>query len=214
MRVDVRAPAAPYSLLSHYQLEDMRKKDRRTVVVFGIPRGGTTMMAGVVQRCGIWIGDGLPGNLEDPDFVKQDTAHMVAAIKARDAKRKIWGFKYPAAGRFLADLHNELTNPFYIVVWRDVMAAGMRELRGGEVSLAEALHRKHRLQAQNLQFARSIAAPFLFVSYERAISHPLELAQATADFVGGHMPKDQDEYISFMEPESYKPVKVFSEAGA
>ena len=27
-----------------------------TVCILGVPRGGTTMTAGIVQRCGLWIG--------------------------------------------------------------------------------------------------------------------------------------------------------------
>ncbi len=206
MKIDIRAPGVPYSPLPDFKVEELRNQPERTIVVLGVPRGGTTMMAGVTQRCGIWLGSGLPGNLEDPDFVKKPMDHMLEAVKKRNAERKVWGWKYPAAVRYLPELHDELRNPHYIIVLRDPLASGLRELRGGDKSLLQALMNKHRLQLQNLQFAKSARAPFLFVSYERAIAHPVKCAEAVARFTGGQVPEDLDELIEFMKPESYKPV--------
>ena len=41
---------------------------QKTFVLFGNPRGGTTMIANVVRSMGVHLGDDLPINLEDSDF--------------------------------------------------------------------------------------------------------------------------------------------------
>ena len=40
----------------------------KTFVLFGNPRGGTTMIANLVRSMGIFLGDDLPVNLEDNGF--------------------------------------------------------------------------------------------------------------------------------------------------
>ena len=52
--------------------QDMsRNREEKTIVVFGCPRGGTTMIANILLRFGIRLNSGLdplPANLEDPNF--------------------------------------------------------------------------------------------------------------------------------------------------
>src|SRR5687768_64110 len=95
--------------------------DTFTVVILGVPRGGTTMVAGVAKRCGLSIGSRLPGNLEDPDFSISDVGRMERTIVARNASMKVWGWKYPRAASYLPELLPKLRNPRIIMVWRDLM---------------------------------------------------------------------------------------------
>ncbi len=53
---------------SAYTSLDKDKVQAKTVIIFGAPRGGTTMIAGVAMKCGLFLGDDLPINCEDPDF--------------------------------------------------------------------------------------------------------------------------------------------------
>ncbi len=66
----------------------------RTIVCFGVPRGGTSMIGGAVLGLGVPMGQGLKNNIEDPDFdivaqggdmpafVQNDT-YLAAALVAR-----------------------------------------------------------------------------------------------------------------------------------
>ena len=55
-------------------------------------------MAGTMQRLGIFMGDELPNNYEDPRFGPgQAPARMRAAIAERNEAHDIWGWKFPAA---------------------------------------------------------------------------------------------------------------------
>jgi len=163
------------------------------------------MVAGVAQRCGLFIGADLLGNLEDKNFVNQNLQHMTAVVAERNAAMKIWGWKYPRATDYLDELLPKLRNPRLIVVWRDLLAASARRIARGE-SLSQSLAMTSRIQQKNLRLTQQVTCPVLHVSYEKAIRSPIPFAEAMAAFVGGALPSDLAELVSFMEPGSYKPV--------
>ena len=82
---------------------------QKTFIVFGVPRGGTTMVARVVEKLGVVMGTKLPLNYEDDEFnydkmsdeIKQDPEQMarglMRAINRRNNRFDIWGWKYPRA---------------------------------------------------------------------------------------------------------------------
>jgi len=180
--------------------------DAFTVVILGVPRGGTTMVAGVAQRCGLFIGDNLPGNLEDQRFVRSDASGLEAVVSQSNQRRKIWGWKYPRAADYLTELLPTLRNPRLVMVWRDPLAIASRGISRGD-SVDKSLKRVVSLQTKNIRLMQEADCPILHVSYEKAISDPLPFAETLATFIGGSVPADTQELIAFMEPGSYKPVK-------
>lgn len=179
--------------------------DTFTVAILGVTRGGTTMVAGVAKRCGLPIGTNLLGNLEDPDFVSKDLAHMTAAVAMRNASMKVWGWKYPRAALYLPELLPTLRNPRVVMIWRDLLAGVSRRVARGD-SIQESLLSAARVQRKNLQLVDANPCPILHVSYEKAILDPDPFVETLAAFVGGSLPADMDELRAFMEPGSYKPL--------
>ncbi len=178
---------------------------RRTIAIFGVPRGGTTLVAGLVRRCGIDIGDNLPVNLEDPVFTRNQPEELKAEIEKRNASRDVWGWKFPRAGVYLPKIQDKLRNPRYIVVWRDLLANARRINKRGS-PIVEALQHAHRIQAQNIAFLESTPHPALLISYEKAVLDPIQATAELSLFVGGTMPADIDELVRFARPGEYKPV--------
>src|SRR5690606_33230111 len=88
-------------------------------ICFGSPRCGTSMVAGAMVGLGVHMGDDLPVNVEDPlfnphssklsgpDFIGQ----VKSAIKDRVKTGDVWGWKFPRAVSYLADIKDELPNP-------------------------------------------------------------------------------------------------------
>lgn len=197
MKVKIERPTIASSLI------DWDESTPRTVVVFGMPRGGTTMVAGICQRCGIDMGSNLPKNLEDQDFVYKPKEHMIDAIAARNASKLVWGWKFPRASKYLPRLEKNIRNPLFIVVWRDALSVATRGiLKSGEIT--KSLQLAHGIQTQNLAFVTTTSAPVLHVSYEKSIRYPVELAEDIQQFTGIHQPLDKDELIAFAAPGSYK----------
>ena len=87
---------------------------KRTFVVAGVERGGTSMVAGVCRALGVNFGDKAGLNHEDPAFLKENTSQLKQAIKLRNEKCDVWGFKAPKASLYLDFFEKNLRHPFYI----------------------------------------------------------------------------------------------------
>jgi len=180
--------------------------DAFTVVILGVPRGGTTMVAGVAQRCGLFIGDNLPANLEDQRFVRNDASGLDEIVSQSNQQRSVWGWKYPRAADYLSELLPKLRNPRLVMIWRDPLAIASRGVSRGD-TVERSLRRVASLQSQNIRLIQEARCPILHVSYEKAISDPLPFIESLATFIGGSPPADMQELLAFMEPGSYKPVQ-------
>jgi hypothetical protein len=183
----------------------------RTYAIFGIPRGGTSMVGGLARLCGLPLGDELPNNHEDPDFnfdlLRRDgqdpIARILAAIERRDAAHAVWGWKYPRAIRYLDEIRTRLRNPHLILVLRDPVAAGGRVIRKGQDALT-TVQSHQELQTRNLDLAARWQVPTLLVSYERSADRPFRTAQDLAEFLGMPAPTDREQVRAFVQPGTYQ----------
>ncbi len=186
-----------------------------TVLILGVPRGGTTMVAGIAQRLGLEIGQNLDYNLEDPDFCMKPVEHMVQAIADRNNRLKVWGWKFPAATNYIADIELHLRNLRVVSVWRDPLSAAMRrmstiERKAGQPEAAargklNVLARMAEKQMSNIEFLSASGVPAYLVSYEKAVRAPEAFIGQLAEFIGFPPPDDLSELVNFMEPGAYKP---------
>jgi hypothetical protein len=155
----------------------------RTVVVAGMPRGGTTMVAECLVNLGLPMGVPTPApyNFEDPEF--QDLLHLEnpgpldqprleSLIERRNAANPVWGFKFPLAINSLGILERALRNPQFILVFRDVAAAAAREVISAGMGATYAMRRGLVLQQRMIDFAESSRAPCMLLSYEKALQFP------------------------------------------
>ncbi|MEM5515316.1 hypothetical protein WNY37_00025 [Henriciella sp. AS95] len=202
MQIEIDRPTIP-STFTDPEKHAAAISAPRTVVVFGMPRGGTTMVAGICQRCGIHMGSDLPRNLEDQDFVGKSHDHMINAIKQRDQQFNVWGWKFPRAAAYLSDLQNALRNPMFILVWRDALSVATRGAKNTG-DLNKSLSVAHSIQTQNLKFVSQTSAPILHVSYEKAVRHPVKLAEDVQAFTGVTDELDHDDITAFATPGTYK----------
>ena len=89
---------------------------QRTVIVLGVPRGGTSMVAKILSVLGVFMGDKLGATYEDPDFfrVMQRFGNMPpwrrkwhflqrrkvlsdiqSLVAQRNVDHEVWGWKFP-----------------------------------------------------------------------------------------------------------------------
>lgn len=188
----------------------------RTYVIFGTRRGGTSMVAGVARALGLDLGEpGERKNNEDPRFHARPPRHLRKTVAARNQEQKVWGWKYPAAGSYLPDIYQELRNPYFIVVYRDPVAAALSQLRldgGDDTRTARlALRESGANNATNTDFMLSTDRPCLVISHEKAIAHPRRLIDEVADFL--QMPRPEGELreriLGYIKPGQYKSFDEF-----
>lgn len=190
-----------------FQNQNNQLHPNRTYVCFGVARGGTSAVAGTLKRLGLFMGRDLPNNYEDPCFGPGVTLQqMRATISDRNAEQKVWGWKFPAAANYLENLHDNLRNPYLIVVFRDVAATMKGHVRWHNRNVMHAAHEVLLQQQKNWNLLERWRVPTLLVSYEKAVLAPRLFACELADMTGMPQPDETrlGEIQAFLSPGSYK----------
>jgi len=188
---------------------------RRTYVIFGLERGGTSAVAGAARALGLWMGDDLPGNNEDPDFHAKKLGDLRRAIKQRNAEHDVWGWKYPNIGVQLPPILKNLRNPYFILVHRDPVATALSRHKWDGPGLRRridvAIHEASAMSSLNTSFALASRRPCLLISHERASTRPDALMDELADFLGVEHPTEplRSKIHDYLEPGSYKSFEEF-----
>lgn len=189
---------------------------QRTYAIFGTRRGGTSMVAGVARALGLDLGNvGQRKNNEDPRFQNRPLPQMREAIETRNGEHDVWGWKFPAAGGYLPELTNSLRNPYFIVVYRDPVAAALSQARRDREfnrrSTRLALHESAANNAVNTGLALATERPCLLVSNERAVADPEGLIDDVAAFLGQEAPSGRlrQNILAYVKPGQYKSFDEF-----
>lgn len=194
---------------------------QRTYAIFGTRRGGTSMVAGVARALGLDLGQvGQRKNNEDPRFQNRPLDRMREAIETRNAEQDVWGWKFPAAGNYLPELSNSLRNPYFIVVYRDPVAAALSQARRDRQfnrrTTRLALHESAANNAVNTGLALATDRPCLLVSNERAMADPEGVIDDVAAFLGQEPPTGalRSNILAYIKPGQYKSFDEFFGDGA
>lgn len=211
---DIRRAAIPLFC------NDLEPEGRATYIVFGNPRGGTTMMARLLLAFGIYLGEDLPVNQESASFnvdvlsrqgltLDQIRESIRRTINEKNKEHQVWGWKYPKASQYLEQVWDSLEHPKLICVMRDPLANSMRSIIRHGVDPMVAIKMCLRLQQRNLDLIARLQAPTLLCSFEKSLDHPLTLVQSIHEFLGAdpvHSEKLED-YALMINPEyAYQPL--------
>jgi hypothetical protein len=171
------------------RVRDIPATETATIIVVGIPRSGTSMVASVLKTLGLFIGKEIDGAVfEDREIAaaidSRKLARFAAIAEARNAEHRMWGFKRPEAYKQLAKLCSACRNPRVIVPFRDMLAIALRN----KISMQmDALEQLPRLAAQYDALTTAVlraAVPTLLLSYEKSLQFPSETVTEIASFCG------------------------------
>jgi Sulfotransferase family len=192
-----------------------------TVCVMGVPRGGTTMISGLLSIIGIDMGKFKnEDNQEDLAFIshggrrevftevslEKERASYVTDVSTYISNRNLngrWGWKDPISSYYINDIRHLLNTPCYIIIVRDVVAVAERERLTEQPTEVEAYY-AYMHQALK-EYERMILKSqkekvVLFVSYERALRYPMETVAAVCKFlhilVPSKLANEAADYIS------------------
>lgn len=138
-----------------------RTRVKKTFVVLGCPRGGTSLIAGALYHCGISMGNFRTGQYEDPDFkLRPERARsarrlLPPRIRVRNSIHEYWGWKVPNAIYYIGRIRKHLVNPQYLFVYRDPEAVARSSARHDGINwdanrerlLRDAKRHREKLQA-------------------------------------------------------------------
>lgn len=103
---------------------------RKTIVIMGCPRGGTSMISGIFHHSGIFMGDNLGDQYEDPDFHRwieksadgkrlREINYRRSVVASRNSKYEIWGFKDTNVTYYFSEIYRDMINPIIVAITRD-----------------------------------------------------------------------------------------------
>jgi hypothetical protein len=162
--------------------------DTVTVIVTGLARSGTSVVAGILNELGAPMGEswarGVFEDAElDADFKYWPFEVPHHRIEARNAN-PIWGFKHPALyDRLRPEDIRHFRNPRLVVVTRDFAAVCARYLRDNP-NLDEIIPETSEQHSRMIKFFQAADCPKMMVSYERFLASPLQLILPLAEFCG------------------------------
>ena len=194
----------PETCLSLFDRDAVKGADDETVIIFGMTRGGTSMIAGAVRGFGYYLGDELLVNLEDQNFVYKTDEHMKAIIARRNQDHALWGWKYPIAAEYLERLLPFLRNTVFIIVSRDITATACALTRWDDRDPSGALSEAIIQSQRNLTLAIRHRLPTLYVSYEKASLDQDMFLTELEEFLARPLVVDRGRLLRFMHPGSYK----------
>ena len=156
----------------------------RTIVVLGLARGGTSLIAGLLRILGIDMGDQLAQGIhEDLDFVGDNLQKIRSAISIRNRSKPVWGWKSTSNIEVLPRVFPLLRNPQVICITRDILPIAARNMHEGTDVRMLLRHQLSHYQWL-LYSSMSLSCPVLLVSYEKARSGSDEIIMEIARFTG------------------------------
>ena len=158
--------------------------DRKTFIVLGAPRGGTSAIAGALAALGLFMGKGAGAPVFESlalanAIEKRNDDQVRELISEFNSEHDIWAFKRPGFTRFVADYHPFFRNPVYIIIFRDPVATASRSLVSGRLKANYTKKLKHVLSIYNriIEFVNTSQAPAVFVSYEKLLGNPTQFLE-------------------------------------
>jgi hypothetical protein len=189
-----------------------------TVIVSGVGRSGTSMIAKVVDALGISMGKTLGlAVFEDKElnraFFQFDYNMVRKLVKDRDVAHGRWGFKFASLQNhiFVPQLEY-FRNPRLVIVMRDVVATANRSYISDRESkgIEERLLNVTKQTSDMMNFIINAACPTLVVSYEKFVGFPDQSIEAIADFCGVTLSDDiRLRAVRAIEPNNPEYIELF-----
>jgi len=165
---------------------------RRTFVVFGVGRSGTSMVAGVLARLGVNMGENSTIYYEDTEILRVAKAFdedlwvekLTPIFERKNREFDVWGFKVPALAGKAVRLAKILRNPYFIFIFRDPVAVAVRNLITVNFDVAHSMTATLHMNQIFVNYINQSKIPLMALSYEKSIINPEEVVRKIAEFSG------------------------------
>jgi hypothetical protein len=190
------------------------RQAERTLIVLGVARSGTTMVAGALHHLGVDMGMGQRMNnvFEDMEIGalldRKDYAALASVVEQRNRAHPVWGWKRPDAIDHMEEIEPIFRSPEYIVVFRDLFAIANRNRLSVRADLLANMNDVQARYGRLLSFLERNTRRTLLVSYEKAMLDREGFVRSLADFAGlaangrlqtahAHIRQDDPSYLKF-----------------
>jgi hypothetical protein len=161
-----------------------------TLIVTGVARSGTSLIATWLKEIGVYMGQALDGVVnEDPLLHEvlrtQNAAGLQDIIRLRNSRHGQWGFKIPNLNAHLklSDLAL-FRNPHLIVIYRDAVAVAVRNGLSEHFNVLDSMLNTTIATYGLAQFVHRANCPILLLSYEKVLARPALAIDQLMHFCG------------------------------
>lgn len=155
-----------------------RDAAKRTLIVTGIARSGTSLVAGLLRDAGVFMGEFVHDVVEEDASMlhilsSRDMPRLSGIIQERNAAHSTWGFKVPNLHAFMRfdELHL-FRDPHLIIIYRDPVAVTVRNSLSEHFGELEGLAAATSAAYALARFVQRVPCPVLLLSYEKALAFP------------------------------------------
>jgi hypothetical protein len=180
--------------------ENSSSKEGCTLLVIGQARAGTSMVGSILNQMGIPIGrkigavheDNELGPYLDPLKKGKVTEGFLKVINSRNNEHIKWGWKRPDLYTILSTIIPYLRNPRFVCIFRDPTAIVSRNLisldgEKDETKVVELYSNTLAEQKLILDSVVSEKQPTLLLSYEKALTRPINFIKSLSNFAGNDL---------------------------
>ncbi len=179
----------------------------KTLIVIGIARGGTSLIAGSLEHLGIFTGElSCAPVFEDVKlataFENNDIEQAKQVIEAYNQQHNVWSFKRPASIDYLETLNTLCRNPIYLFVFKDIFAISNRNSISVKQDVVSGLKKAHDDYAKVVDFiANNDLNAFLF-SYEKVMMDKEFFIDTLVSVIGKERVTEEQKKaaLEFIEP--------------
>lgn len=174
---------------SGFIITNQNKYAKKTIIVLGIARGGTSLAAGILHSLGIPMGNESSPPIFEDDFLtrairnkwKWGQTHEI--IANYNSKFDVWGYKKPSVQNWIVRNYQKFRNPVFVFVMKDPLAISLRktDLYGYDPKkeIKNILTQYEKIM--DFLIKRNLCA-FIF-SYEKMLKNYLEIIPSLCDFL-------------------------------
>ena len=187
------------------------KPENRQIIVLGVARGGTSLVAGALDNLGVFSGDkSSPPVFEDvalsTALEKGQLDHAKSIADAYTQKHKLWVWKRPASVNYFDEVKSLFDNPFCIFVFKDIFSIANRNAISMKLNLIEGLKRATEDYKKLIDIIENESSEMLLVSAEKALQNKALFVDTLIkinDCIQDLSPQ-REKAIRFIEPNSKK----------
>ncbi len=181
--------------------------EEKTVIVVGVARGGTSIIAGVLHHLDVFMGHrSNPPVFEDMRlslaFESKTKESFEQVIEDYNRQHHTWAWKRPSSLHDLPRVASAVRNPFFIFVFRDLFSIANRNAISMKLGIEDGLQRALDDYGEIIQFIIENQAPAMLVSSEKIFRHKEALLNDLCKFIG--LQPDSKQYkraIAFISPD-------------
>lgn len=171
-------------------VSNVNRTVKKTVVVMGVARSGTSMTAQVLHDLGVEMGkkhNGIYIERKDvTDLLENGRLEdFESLVTYQNNHYPIWGWKRPKSIEYVELFENRIRNPHYIIPFRDYVSIAVRNKMAIDLDAQKNVIDTHiNRYSKIVEFIKVNKKPILLFSYEKAVQYPYNFASQVAKFIG------------------------------